>query len=421
MKQEIDISKFVKLIYSTTGIDNKTIGDYSYHSAIEKCMKSSNLTDPLHYLDLVRESREALMQLVDEIIVPETWFFRDENAFDALVQHLNKQIATTRDRPLRILSLPASTGEEAYSVAIKLQQHGFTDTMYSIDAIDISQRNIDHAVKGHYRQHSFRRDIADDIFDRYFKQVDEHFEVCPNLKNSIVFQAGNIFELDTYRTSGYYDVILCRNLFIYFDMDKKKSAYKKINNVLRDGGLLLIGHSETSIISSDHYMPCGLSRSFGFIKSSQPILRKTVNKTRKYWVSDRLKFKKKSRSQPDRNKELTQPVLTDMVNPAEAGNRINLHTARDLADKKQYSEALAILKTIHQKDRTADCFFLEGIIYNAMQLLEQAEKSYRKALFLSPDHQEALLQLAYLMEKKGDKKNYTLLRKRVEKQLNRAK
>jgi len=421
MNQETDIKPFMKLIYNATGIDNKTIGNYSYYTAIEKGMRLHNLTDPKLYFDLISQSREALMKLVDEIIVPETWFFRDENAFDALVQHLKKQIAVTRDRPFRVLSLPASTGEEAYSVAIKLHENGFTDAMFSIDAIDISQRNIEYANKGLYRQHSFRRDIADHIFDRYFKQIDSLYEVCPSLKKNIVFQTGNIFKIDSYRTKEYYDVILCRNLFIYFDADKKKAAYNKINAVLKDGGLLLIGHSETSIIPSEHFTPCGMPCSFGFIKSKQPILKSTVKKTRKKWIPDKFKFKNKLKPETSNNKVNSEPVLTERVKPVENSDAINLQNARKLADRKQYSEALAILKGIHQKDRTADCFFLEGVIYDAMKLMDEAEKSYRKALFLSPDHKEALLQLAFLMEKKGDKKNHALLTNRVKKHQSRSK
>jgi len=244
--------------------------------------------------------------------------------------------------------------------------------------------------------------------------------VSPSLKKSIVFQTGNIFDIDSHRTKEYYDVILCRNLFIYFDSSKKQAAYKKINSVLSDGGLLLIGHSETSIIPSEHFTPCGMPRSFGFIKSKQPLLGSTVKKRKKSWITDRFKFKNVKKPEISMNKEATEPVLTERVNPSENIDGINLQNARKLENKKQYSEALAIMKSVHQKDRTADCFFLEGIIYDAMQLAEAAEKSYRKALFLSPDHHEALLQLAFLMEKKGDKKNYTLLRKRVEKYHNRS-
>ena len=166
-------------------------------------MKRCGLDDPSEYLRLLQSSRSEITNLIEEIIVPETWFFRDEQAFNALLKELNKN-KTEGGLPKRILSLPSSTGEEAYSIAIKLFENGYSQDMFSIDAIDISQRNIDAARQAKYRQHSFRNKQPEHIMQKYFTAHDDIYEASDKIKQAVTFTRGNLFDFETLSRHQYY-------------------------------------------------------------------------------------------------------------------------------------------------------------------------------------------------------------------------
>ncbi len=359
-----------------------------------------------------------MTRLIEEIIVPETWFFRDEFAFEALIAQLNKKITINNNLPVRVLSLPSSTGEEAYSIAIKLFENGYKSDMFSIDAFDISQRNIDSAQRGNYRQHSFRNKLPERIMKKYFtvdKENDVHI-INDEVKNMVHFEQKNLFHSDTLNIPSYYDAVFCRNLLIYFNSNEKKKAIDKIHATLKDKGILLIGHSETSIIPTQHYAQCGIPRSFGFIKSTRPIKRKKITASRKTIAAKKPVQAKKNTPPPVAIVNTPQPKKQQAaVSKEKVANEPSLTEARKLADRSQFKEALAMLNSFSSSQHSADYFTLTGTINSALKDFDQAETAYRKALFLSPQHQEALIHLAFLLEKKGEHKKSQLLRKRVEK------
>jgi len=413
---DLDINQFISIIHSETGIDSSTMGEYSYISAIKKCMQESGIEEHSEYLQLIKSSRQEMSRLIEEIIVPETWFFRDEFAFDALIAELNKKKNNLMGTPLRILSLPSSTGEEAYSIAIKLFENNYTSDMFQIDAIDISQRNIDSANQGSYRQHSFRKNLPQHIMEKYFVQNEDLHLITDKVKEVVSFKQGNLFDANNLHVTSYYDAIFCRNLLIYFNLHEKKKAVNKLSAALKDNGIFLIGHSETSIIPTEHYKPCGIIRSFGFIKSNQPIKRKKTSLPKKSASFNKSSPKKVNLSKPSVNKKIAaikteKTVVQDVI----VTESISLEEAKLLADRNQFTDALNILEKLANTDHSADYFTLMGTIHNTLNNTTEAEKAFRKALFLAPEHEEALIHLALLLEKKGDIKNSQLLKRRVEK------
>jgi len=389
----MSIAEIIQIIYDETGIDAHSIGQSAYDSAISKRMSEVDYEQLDEYLAYVRSSHNELTKLIEEIIVPETWFFRDNAAFDALVKHaLNNR---RNNDPLRVLSLPSSSGEEAYSAAIALREAGFSPEQFMIDGIDISQKNIISATSGIYRENSFRNNMPKQVQQKYFKKTNHIYQIDHTLQQSINFIKGNLFDNDTLSTPCHYDVIFCKNLFIYFNAEKKEISFNKISNALRKNGLLLIGHSESGIIPNNSFTPCDISRSFGFLKKERPVVvkRKTANK-------------RKPASPAFSAPKVINPKPANKVNQVKVEqpkkNEHSLSDALSSANSGDLEKALEICKKIDLKMQDSDYFTLLATIHGAQGDIDIAETHYRKALFLDPRHIESLTHLALLLNQKGD-------------------
>lgn len=413
------ILRFIEIIQEKTGINENTIGRLSYTHAIKKCMGKHGIEDPLEYLNLVENSPDEIDKLIEEIIVPETWFFREENAFKALLTEMDNQKQNGAFFPKRILSLPSSTGEEAYSIAIKLFEYGYSPSMFSIDAMDISQRNIDSAKKGTYRPNSFRNNVPEHIISKYFSEHNGSYEISNKIKHAVNFTCANLFDYRTLAKEKHYDAIFCRNLFIYFDTDTKDIAFKKISQSLKDNGLLLIGHAESSIIPRQYYQPCTTEHAFGFIK--RKIRKSTTLKGRATKKIIRPAYSKirNAISRPYKKKSPDKTAI--QTHPDDNFDHQDYQAASELADKGELNKALKLTLLLCNKTKSADNYSLLGIIYSAQNQSADAEQAFRKALYLDPDHYEALIHLSLLLDKKGETHTSSLLKKRVVKTKSKTK
>src|ERR1700722_10012721 len=145
------------LLKEAMGLDAASIGASAVERAVQARMEASRLSDLGAYLELVRASKAELQQLIEAIVVPETWFWRDPQAFALLSRWaFESWLPKNRDGPMRLLSLPCSTGEEPYSMAMTLLEAGFPADRLSIDAVDISECALALAARARYGRNSFR-------------------------------------------------------------------------------------------------------------------------------------------------------------------------------------------------------------------------------------------------------------------------
>src|SRR6185503_14624441 len=119
--------------------------------AVQERVTACRLTDRDRYWDLVRGSSTELQELIEAVVVPETWFFRDADALTALVRIVRDACVVSERSLVRIMSLPCATGEEPYSMAMALLDAGIPPHRFQIDAVDISERALDEARLGVYR------------------------------------------------------------------------------------------------------------------------------------------------------------------------------------------------------------------------------------------------------------------------------
>jgi chemotaxis protein methyltransferase CheR len=202
-----------------------------------------------YYLLLYGPEREdELTKIVDVLTTNETYFFREMNQLRTLTDEIVPEIAQRQAgrRRLRIWSAGCSTGEEPYTVAILLLGHpALVGWEIEIFASDISQRVLQAARRGVYTGASFRSTESADK-ERYFEQVDAtSSRVVERVRRLVTFGQLNLLAPEQWTVLGQFDVILCRNVMIYFNGDGKKKMVENFHRKLDDGGFLLLGHSES--------------------------------------------------------------------------------------------------------------------------------------------------------------------------------
>ena len=202
-----------------------------------------------HFLMYDRRKDEELVEVMDCLTTNETYFFREEAQLRAFYEEIMPEIAhRKRNEPknLRIWSAGCSTGEEPYTIAMMLMERGY-HASYDIEIVgsDINQKVLGMARRGMYRRNSFRT-IDDGLIRKYFtEETPGMFKITDNVKKYVNFSYLNLF--DPYKLSFLkdFDIIFCRNVIIYFDLDSKKKLIQTFYNKLVPGGYLLLGHAES--------------------------------------------------------------------------------------------------------------------------------------------------------------------------------
>ena len=217
-----------------------------------------NFEEYYHFLKYDRKREEELVVLIDNLTTNETYFFRESpqlRAFsDEILPELRRSLANRK--VLRIWSAGCSTGEEPYTIAILLLESGdwWRDWQVEILGSDINQRVLHTARKGVYKK-SAHRATSPEMLAKYFVQDEKSdYRIIDRVKELVSFSSVNL--LDPHKTSliSNMDVIFCRNVIIYFDRDAKKKVIESFYQKLREGGYLLLGHSESLINISNAFM-----------------------------------------------------------------------------------------------------------------------------------------------------------------------
>lgn len=194
---------------------------------------------------------EELPNLIDALTTNETYFFRECGQLNALINEIIPEIQDMRagrdPSPIRIWSAGCSSGEEPYSVAILAREAGLRPGVdLKVYASDISRRMLAKARSGVYREASFR-ETRTRIRDRYFVEKDRQWRISDEIKRDVDFIHVNLLDRSKIALLGTMDVILCRNVIIYFDIATKSEVIEIFHDTLRPGAHLLLGHSESLI------------------------------------------------------------------------------------------------------------------------------------------------------------------------------
>jgi chemotaxis protein methyltransferase CheR len=195
-------------------------------------------------------AEEEFSTIVDVLTTNETYFFREQSQLTALIQEIIPSTLSARSggrRPVSIWSAGCSSGEEPFSIVMMGLEAGLVPGRdFRVYASDISRAVLSRARRGVYREASFR-ETSGTIRQRYFAQKDGSARIADSVKRHVDFVHMNLLDESKVSLLGNMDVILCRNVIIYFDLETKKRVMKTFHEKLHAGAYLLLGHSESLI------------------------------------------------------------------------------------------------------------------------------------------------------------------------------
>lgn len=247
-----EFSLFRDFFYRKTGIKFESSKHYFVDKRILERMKQTGKGDFKTYFSFVRfqASGDELQHLINSMTVNETYFYREEYQFQCLVESVLSDVLKNRSqstKPLRIWSVPSSTGEEPYSIAIYLIENWprIEDVDVEIMASDIDSHVLDKCNKGIYNERSIQH-LPKRLLRKYFtRKADGTFHICNDLRSSITFTQVNLSDSVHSKKIRGIDIIFCRNLLIYFDDESRRQAAEVFFDALNPGGFVFLGHSES--------------------------------------------------------------------------------------------------------------------------------------------------------------------------------
>jgi len=235
-------------VYSHSGI---VLGDdkhYLFESRLEPIVMQLGLGCVNDLCALLRATRptEAGRQVVEAMTTNETYFFRDPAHYDAIRTVLLPQLKKDRRdaKKLRFWSAAASTGQEAYSLSMLLQEQSLQHWNIQILGTDFSSKAVERARSGKYQQIEVNRGLPTTLLIKHFRRSGVDWQLSETVREMARFETIDLRQ--NMRALGPFDLVFCRNVMIYFDTETKMNILKQLHGTLFRGGWLLLGGAETA-------------------------------------------------------------------------------------------------------------------------------------------------------------------------------
>ncbi|MGH7614354.1 MAG: CheR family methyltransferase [Gemmatimonadales bacterium] len=235
-----------EFVRQRTGLVFREARGSDFEAGLDRAMRRTRLTEPEVYLAHLDAQPALLDDLVGEVTVGETYFFREPRQFAVIRDEVLPDLVSRRwrDYPLRIWSAGCATGEEAYTLAIVLHEQGLAAV--HVVATDLARTALSQARRAAYTRWSLRG-VPNHVVRSYFEQAGDRFALAPAIRDTVDFRYLNLAE-DTYPSlsTGIWgmDLILCRNVLIYFDEETVARVARRLIDSLSDDGWLLLGASD---------------------------------------------------------------------------------------------------------------------------------------------------------------------------------
>lgn len=394
---------FFRFLQERIGLDVESVGAPMVERALrQRCaaVQAAGLDD---YWSRLQQSASEQQALIEAVIVPETWFFRYPESFTALVGLAHKRLTELAGlRPLRILSLPCSTGEEPYSIAMALLESGLDPAAFRVDAMDISPSSIARAKQAIYGRNSFRgSELA--FRGRHFSETDEGHQLDERVRRQVDLQVGNVLDPALKSQQGLYDFVFCRNLLIYFDVPTQRRVFEVLKHLIHAQGVLFIGPAEGSLLARLGMRPLGIPQSFAYVRQEAPAPAPApVGQVAP--ISRSPSIPPQAPRPASRPVYLSRPLSSPPRSPSHAqGESELLATIARQANAGESAQARASCQRyLQQFAPKAQVFYWLGLLSDTEGDSQEAISQYRKALYLEPQHAEALMHLAALLASQGD-------------------
>lgn len=394
--------RFFDFLKERIGLDVTSVGPAIIERAVRQRSTASNAQTADEYWHTLQGSREEQQALIEAVIVPETWFFRYPESFATLAKLATTRLAELNNRrALRILSLPCSTGEEPYSIAMALLDAGFKPHQFKVDGMDVSPLSVEKAKRALYGKNSFRgQDIA--FRDRHFSAQNDGYRLSERVLEQVRLQVGNLLDPALLASEPPYDFVFCRNLLIYFDQPTQQQVFEVLKRLTHVDGVLFIGPAEGSLLGRLGMRSIGIPQSFAFSRHHAPEPAPIP-----VFVPTPLPTRQPARNvtpPPIRSRPFASviplPVVSKNANPDAATLLANIAA---WANEGKTKEARAACESyLRSHEPVAQVFYWLGLLSDVAGSVLEAQGFYRKALYLEPQHPDALMHLAALLQSQGD-------------------
>ncbi|MCY1394824.1 putative biofilm formation methyltransferase WspC [compost metagenome] len=394
--------RFFDFLKERIGLDVTSVGPAIIERAVRQRSVAAQAASADEYWLTLQGSRDEQQALIEAVIVPETWFFRYPESFATLAKLASKRLAEINNlRALRILSLPCSTGEEPYSIAMALLDAGLKPHQFKVDGMDVSPLSVDKARRALYGKNSFR---GDDIAfrDRHFIAEGDGYRLDPRVQEQVRLQVGNLLDPALLAGEPPFDFVFCRNLLIYFDQSTQKQVFEVLKRLTHDDGVLFIGPAEGSLLGRLGMRSIGIAQSFAFSRQGaaepEPLPA---------FVPTPLPVPQPLRNRPVapvRSRPFASVVpLASVPKTSGTDTAVLLANIAGLANEGKSAEAKAACESyLRSHEPVAQVFYWLGLLSDVAGNVLEAQGFYRKALYLEPQHPEALMHLAALLQAQGD-------------------
>lgn len=248
---DADFQKFAEFFYRKTGIHFDEGKRYFVDRRLMERIEATGAGSFRSYFVALRfeaDGRE-MQQLVNAMTVNETYFFREAYQFDCMVNHLLDELVARKPpgSRIRIWSIPSSTGEEPYSIAIYLLERWPKIEAYDVEILssDIDTTALGAAQRGVYSARSVQNLPAAYLRKYFTRHGDDEWCISRDLVSAVDFSHVNLAEPADTRRFRQVDIVFCRNLLIYFDDLSRRVAAEALFDMLSPGGFICLGHSES--------------------------------------------------------------------------------------------------------------------------------------------------------------------------------
>lgn len=409
------MAQIKQLLGKRIGVIADTLGPEAVEKAVAKRCEKIPCRDIAHYRNVLLQKNSEIGNLIDEIVVPESWFFRDTVPFQCLAQAVADRAL---NRPIRALSAPCAGGEEPYSIAMTLLDLGVPANEFFIKGVDISERLVSRAGKTPFSRLSFRGDNLE-YRDKYFIQTGNRYQIQEPLRSLVQFEQANLTAANLLADDPPYDVVFCRNVMIYLDEQSRQQVLQNLERLLAAKGILFVGHAEAGLAVRQQFSSLNWPGAFAFRKKNRTVSDQPAATFGSVLTGkDKPKIPQKQRRRlPSLNhKKLNQqkfnsakprwtgkPARKTAASPSPPMSDDGLERALRLADAGQNQEARRLCQKIMETEGpSAAAYFLFGNLQLAEGKKRDAEQSFERAVYLEPEHHEALTCLFHLASSRGD-------------------
>lgn len=262
------IRKFKDLIEERTGnYFNENRESLVFRAVAERMQETGLKTQEEYYtfLKIIPHFHPEWRYLTSSITNNESYFFREYHQFETLVKEIVPQLGLQSWDTIRILSAACSEGQEVYSCNMALKESGM-ESGYQIYGIDIDEMALNRAKSGKYGQYSFREEKFSHLYRKYFGRSGEEYQIAEEMKNNVRFVNASLINRNQLSMLPEFDVIFCRNVLIYFREENFKLAISNLFGLLKPGGFLFLGHSESALGLNPNLVPVSFNSFIGYKK-----------------------------------------------------------------------------------------------------------------------------------------------------------